>query len=679
MEDENVQPSTSGVSCESSTNIASTSAIPFNPMPSTSKQAMEEFQSSHQNMNESSVRQEIVKNEPGMEQFASFNALGGEIKPDSQYGESSQNYQNIQPGLSTQHIQNSQTFVSNNPNGLTLQYPERNTPNGRNNQNCHQTHQINPVQQAPSNIKIESPISVPSTVPQLQLCDNINASSSSQPLLNTAAPVLKKTPRKFIKCVSKDGKVSLMELVQDEKNPKLFKMVLPQGIQANQLKMQPMQGSNRPGFAPIVLSTPNMVRSIAPTPNIVRGLAPTPNIVRGLAPTPNIVSGLAPAPNMVRGPAPLIRLPAKNMPVLSAISPKVTVPMGAIRVPIPNIIGNSTQINSLPLNSVQSPSISTPGRAINVVRSPANTLKSPSSLPNPKLNVATSSVIPNPSLNLSKASLTLPNSAVQLPKLVAINSPLPPQGPLNTITQFVPSNVTPNANMHPVTKIIRKNNKILVLDPTRAIKGQQQSLLKPQVSLLKSRAPSNNLKKFTVSNISGLEHNINVFIPADMKVASKSQNVSSSQQIKEELEKQFLKLSFENMKAAVRWLLKKIPLISSLAAETEYRAVFPFVMPSLSDFQSLSVAKQRSFEVISIFFGFKRKISVFLNFHFNVNFTDLFSVVTSKIHRSISDKTRSLKQFFQMEYKRDCLICTLVRIHAAISFEFTKYFDQRRE
>lgn len=623
-----MQPSTSGVSCEKSSNIVSTS-IPFDSMPSTSKQATEEFRSSHQNMNESFVKPEIVKNEPGMEQFANFNALGGEIKPDNQYGESSQNYQNIQPDYSTQHIHNSQTTILNNPNGLTsisseIQYPERNTPNGRNNQNCHQTHQIIPVQQAPSNIKIESPTSVPSTVPQLQLCDNVNSSSSSQQLLNTTSPVLKKTPRKFIKCVSKDGKVSLMELVQDEKNPKLFKMVLPQGIQANQLKMQPMQGANRPGLAPIVLSTSNMVRSVAPTPNIVRGLAPTPNLVRGLAPTPN----------MVRCPAPLIRLPAKNMPVLSAISPKVTVPMGAIRVPSPNIIGKPTQMNSLPLNSVRSPSISTPGWPINVVRSPANTLKSPSPLPNSKLNVATSSVISNPSSNLLKPSLTLPNSAVQLPKLVAINSPLPPQVPLNTITQHVPSKVIPNANLQPVTKIIRKNNKILVLDSTQAIKGQQQSLLKPQVSLLKSRAPSNNLKKFTVSNISGFEHkNINVFIPADMKVASKSQNVSSSQLIKEELEKQFLRLSFENMKAAVRWLLKKIPLISSLAAETEYRAIFPFVMPSLSDFQNLSVAKQRSFEVISIFFKFKRKIQVFSKISNFIKFyRHLFSVVASKIH-----------------------------------------------
>lgn len=358
----------------------------------------------------------------------------------------------------------------------------------------------------PVNIKTEElPQAKPlQALPPPKICDQNNANVSNVPNQSTAnvvKPVLKgNTKKTFIKCVSKDGKVSLMELIQDEKNPKLFKMVLPQGLQANKLNLQ---------------------QSL-----------------------------------------PALPTPTQSIKIVSALVNASGVKISNIQ----NIVGthsSNTKSSLINQNSINSASLS--------VKSPSQSLNSIK--------------VPLYSPNVSSNS---PNSSKTLPKLVAINSPLPPA--YSSLTHG--------------TQIIKKNNK--VLDPSRVSKTQQSSLLKPQVSLLKPRSPAtgkNILKKITVSNISGIEHkNINVFIPADVKIGT---NVSSKlqymhQRFDDELEKEFMQCQiFSNVTEAVGWLLKKVPLISPMAIQPGFRECFPFVLSSLAEFHSLHVAKQRSYEVIS--------------------------------------------------------------------------------
>lgn len=229
-------------------------------------------------------------------------------------------------------------------------------------------------------------------------------------------------------------------------------------------------------------------------------------------------------------------------------------------------------------------------------------------------------------------NLSSPKKNQPMPKLVAINSPHAstsilnrPIPPPKIVVPAIQQKITPvssasrpasmqKTNHSPITGVMQANNKIIVLDSSRLPKNQQQSLLKPQVSLLKPRpaaattgratTKANHLKKITVSNISGLENrNINVFVPADVKFESNVKFKSQTdKQIHHkygaELEQWFLAgNSFTNMTGAIGWLLKRIPLISTMAAQPEFRESFPFVVPTLADFYSLLIPKQRSFEV----------------------------------------------------------------------------------
>lgn len=158
-----------------------------------------------------------------------------------------------------------------------------------------------------------------------------------------------------------------------------------------------------------------------------------------------------------------------------------------------------------------------------------------------------------------------------------------------------------NQNLSPATAILQKNRKIFAIDSNRP----QQSLLKPQISLLKpiQNTPLNRkpAKVITVSNIAGVQNkNINVFIPSNIKMKSsiESEGDDGKRNIALEFEKRFLEQNwFSSMTDAVNWLFKQIPLISLRALKDDYRDAFPFVTPDHFGFQSLHLAKKRSFEV----------------------------------------------------------------------------------
>lgn len=423
----------------------------------------------------------------------------------------------------------------------------------RNGQSCEIDSQMGQSQPilTPVNIKSEPTpmltpqVTPPSSSPSPKIGDQNNAQVSNVVNNSVASAV---TPSKmsgkktFLKCVGKDGKVSLMELVRDEKNPKLFKMIAPQSVQGNRMVVPQTMTRIRPVASTMVINSTNLVR-------------PVISLASNMA-TPLRMSSPIAGPSGVRS--------ANIQPTIGNLS---------------NAPGNNTTLSSnvtsnLPLN-----------RPILLSKSPQQIMNRTSS----PLNI----------LNISQNS---PNHALSLPKLVAINSPISSS---NTSSQSFKS--TPTASNQHIssigsgTRILHKNNKILVLDPSRVAKNPSQSLLKPQVSLLKPRQSTTSVKKITVSNISGIENkNINVYVPVNVdrgsSVGSKGQ---MRQRFGDELEKRFKECQkFSNMTEAIVWLLKKLPLTSALASKTEFKESFPFIVATLQEFQRLHLAKQRNFEVI---------------------------------------------------------------------------------
>lgn len=335
------------------------------------------------------------------------------------------------------------------------------------------------------------------------------------------------TPKRFIKCVSKDGKVSLMELIQDESNPKLFKMILPKSVNTSKVGLkQPQQQLQLPRATNAVLTTASM--------------QPPIKIGTVLA---NPSSGKV---------VPIIR-------TSNSVSSNANIPSASLNLTtIPSLSGLSSQ-------SMNKPNIVIGG-------------------------------------NLS---LNGPSTSTILPKLVAVNSstPMTPTAQPTSSTQ----------SLSPHMRIIKKNNKIFVVDSQQLQKtqSQQQTVRKPQVSLLKPRPTtaigSSVVKKITVTNIPGIEYkNINVYVPNDIQIASKSifkaKHTSAMRpSYSELLEKRFIaRNTYSNMTEAISWLLKAIPLVTPLASQLEFRESFPFVVSSMAEFSNLNVVKQRSFEVIFV-------------------------------------------------------------------------------
>lgn len=222
--------------------------------------------------------------------------------------------------------------------------------------------------------------------------------------------------------------------------------------------------------------------------------------------------------------------------------------------------------------------------------------------------------------NLQKLSLIkLPNNQPQLiglklgPNIQNEASPIQMTTMVRpSLTTIITSNPLKRANTTPLPTTTT-SNKITVVDLNRKPQPQQKSLLKPQISLLKSSAvkknasvvsPSkNNGKVIIVSNIPGLENeNINIFLPSEVQSPTESMapfewNALHQPHIK--LQKRFfLSSGYLNMTDAISWLLREIPLIDSRAKKSEFRDLFPFVVPSVSVFHSLTLAKQRNYEVL---------------------------------------------------------------------------------
>lgn len=166
------------------------------------------------------------------------------------------------------------------------------------------------------------------------------------------------------------------------------------------------------------------------------------------------------------------------------------------------------------------------------------------------------------------------------------------------------------------------NCKVVIIDKTAATSGTrppvQQSLLRPQISWLKSqkvdkKAPAptgtRGLKMITLNNLSGMENrNINVFLPtecdsdSDIEIPRSKRfvvNAKDRRQLADDLKTEFLRCQrFPNTTASVIWLLKRVPIITTMANQHDFKESFPFVVDTIETFESLPTPKQRCYEVI---------------------------------------------------------------------------------
>lgn len=204
----------------------------------------------------------------------------------------------------------------------------------------------------------------------------------------------------------------------------------------------------------------------------------------------------------------------------------------------------------------------------------------------PRLNVAppgaVQSVMIKPSLNQLKGII-----------------PMAPQAPTSTTKVAIPSNPLPAAPQQ--TTPAKRLTK-----PTQP----QQSLLKPQVSLLRSAnvdtpktplpsaADKRNLTMITVKNIKGLQNKkINVFIKQETPDKTTDSKALQNRSMAEQLEQVFHKNRFTTVRGAASWLLRQLPLVTPLALKPPYQQSFPFAVDNDEKYQNASIAKQRSNEV----------------------------------------------------------------------------------
>lgn len=221
------------------------------------------------------------------------------------------------------------------------------------------------------------------------------------------------------------------------------------------------------------------------------------------------------------------------------------------------------------------------------------------------------------------------------PKIKILSPPTQLVSPKASTATGVPTNairmpiiVSKSRESSPLVKSVNKtvilsNGKVVFIDKSAASITKppvQQSLLRPQISLLKPQkseekpppAPipmaAKGLKMITVNNLSGMENrNINVFMPTECESDSDIEiprnkrfvvNVKRRRQLAHDLETEFHRCQhFTNVTASVVWLLKRLPLITPMANRQDYTESFPFVVESVEAFEAMPTPKQRCYEV----------------------------------------------------------------------------------
>lgn len=188
-------------------------------------------------------------------------------------------------------------------------------------------------------------------------------------------------------------------------------------------------------------------------------------------------------------------------------------------------------------------------------------------------------------------SSTLPNlSSTNPPPLVRISN-------LNKVV-LAPS-IANLKVVQPTSNVIMKNGKIIVLDKDKSLpKPKQESLLKPQISLLKPVYQKQISESTSAKSILIQKPSSHIIGSRHRKPTMLNQNAAKRDYHKE-FHTIFVRHRFQTVRSAVEYVFRNTPLVNTLCSRPEFNAAFPFVAESHEKFSSFPFPKRRLNEVRS--------------------------------------------------------------------------------
>lgn len=283
---------------------------------------------------------------------------------------------------------------------------------------------------------------------------------------------------------------------------------------------------------------------------------------------------------------------------------------------IPKPTVTQTKINPL-IEQIRTTPLSTTLLSNNPSNS-ANQLMETNSTNSTSITVNPKPITVQGNTNVSQLNLTGTKNVIENKKVFIIKPPTP-SNPVNppplvrisnpTKVTLVP-NITNQKVLQPLPKptptrklsissnnVIMKNGQIIILSKDKLhTKPKQESLLKPQISLLKPLYQKQTNESTTMKSNSSQKPSCQIFGSRLNKQIPLNQNV-----VKRDYQKDmsilFLRHRFDTVRSAVEYLLRNAPLINTLSSRIEFSAAFPFVAESQEKFDSFPIPKRRSYEV----------------------------------------------------------------------------------
>lgn len=197
-------------------------------------------------------------------------------------------------------------------------------------------------------------------------------------------------------------------------------------------------------------------------------------------------------------------------------------------------------------------------------------------------------------------SPTAPNST-NPPPLVRLSSPVSVGlAPSTTNVKIIqPKSAETRKVIINANNVIMKNGKIIIVDKHKPnSKPKQESLLKPQVSLLKPLLQKQINDATSTKSVLIQPPSSQIQRCGNRKqTSSLVQNVARRDYYKEFCAI-FLRHRFETVRSAIEYILKNTPLVNiTLSSRPEFNAAFPFITESQDKFDGFPLPKKRLNEV----------------------------------------------------------------------------------
>lgn len=263
-------------------------------------------------------------------------------------------------------------------------------------------------------------------------------------------------------------------------------------------------------------------------------------------------------------------------------------PIPARPTHLSNILSNTPSVSIMPKQSIGAEPILNQKAIVVQGHSRFDSNQIQHSFENKKIFIIQSSALKNVNVNSTNP-----------PPLVRISNPskvtVAPSMTNLKATQASPKPTETRKLTINSSNVIIKNGQIIILDRDKSQnpKPKQESLLKPQISLLK---PLPN-KPTSESTIPKMPKTNSIHGSRQFRKQLPTNQINTKRDYHKEFCTAFLRHHFQTVRTAVEYLLKNAPLINILSNKLEFSEAFPFVVESHQKFSSFSLPKRRSNEV----------------------------------------------------------------------------------